>query len=589
MNLPQPGSTFGQYEIIAELGRGAMGVVYRAVHRSLQREVALKLLSPALADAADYRSRFLREAQVLARLDSPYITRVYDAGEQGGYLYIATELIAGGDLFKRLKATGPMPVPEAVEIARQVAEGLAVAHSQGILHRDVKPSNVLLRPRPAGGSDAVLCDLGIATVLDSEHTGTQGVIGTLQYMAPERHEGRPATAASDIYALGCLLLVSLTGKPPYDGTGFQVALSHITNDIPQVPGTGPLEQHVNAFLRTAMAKDPRNRHPSAVAASAALRAISYDAAPAPAPQHADSLDRTLLVPPPTGSEVGSHENTLRQPPPYAAPLPVAAPVPPPIGPSGPSGEARRGLLAALGAILVLALVGTTVFLLTRHHDTGTAAEAVQAPTTPIAATSELVSPTPVTTPPATNSSGESGVRYVCWGPEETVVDTVDACPDPANAPSMYPEDPRAGMNWVFFKRSERVIAEHAKRFCRPLTPADNQVLEQQCVIPSTDGSVCLRWTQWRTAEDGYTYYSRLGPASKSVDGNAKAPGLHWGPTAAKGECGGSYPYESAKMIEGTVWAAAAFADTPEAAEQALAYFAEYRHIAEWRGRPLSAS
>lgn len=161
-----------------------MGVVFAAVHRDLDRPVALKLLTPDLSDDQSYRNRFLREARILARLESPYVVRVYDAGEQDGWLFIATQLIDGGDLKELIDAQGPLPVDEAVKLVVQVAEGLAVAHENGILHRDIKPSNVLLRRLSDGSRQAVLCDLGIATATDVESTQTVGVIGTPTYMAP---------------------------------------------------------------------------------------------------------------------------------------------------------------------------------------------------------------------------------------------------------------------------------------------------------------------------------------------------------------------------------------------------------------------
>jgi serine/threonine-protein kinase len=236
---PVPGDQFGRYDVTRRIGRGGMGVVYAAVHRDLERDVALKLLSPDLADSEDYRNRFIREARVLARLDSPHIVRVHDAGEQDGWLFIATELLPDGDLHDLLNSTGPLPAELAIDLVSQVADGLAAAHDAGVLHRDIKPSNVLVRVRPDGSRQAVVCDFGISAVVGADHTKTAGVIGTLGYMAPERHEGQPASVASDVYALGCLLYALVAGQAPYVGTDVKVAMGTSTSRCRRCPMRRP--------------------------------------------------------------------------------------------------------------------------------------------------------------------------------------------------------------------------------------------------------------------------------------------------------------------------------------------------------------
>ncbi|KAA1421540.1 serine/threonine protein kinase [Nocardioides humilatus] len=271
--LPGVGSDFGRYRITGRLGRGGMGVVFSAVHRDLDRPVALKLLTPDLSGDDSYRHRFLREARILARLDSPHIVRVYDTGEQDGWLFIATQLINGGDLKQVLDTTGPLPIDAGIELVVQIAEGLAEAHEAGILHRDIKPSNVLLRQRSDGRRQAILCDLGIATVAGSESTLTVGVIGTPTYMSPERHQGEDATAASDIYALGCLLWATITGGPPYQGTPAEIFRGHVHGAVPQLELDQPHAATLNQVLATTMAKDPAARYESVAAVLTALRGI----------------------------------------------------------------------------------------------------------------------------------------------------------------------------------------------------------------------------------------------------------------------------------------------------------------------------
>jgi len=259
-------------------------------------------------------------------------------------------------------------------------------HAQGILHRHIKPSNVLVERRSDGSFQAILCDLGISAVLGSEHTRTVGVMGTLGYMAPERHQGSEATAASDVYALGCLLWACLTGRPPYTGPDVQVALGHLNGALPQLPGADPLTAAINDVLRRSLAKDPADRYPSAQAAERALRE-------ALGPQQATVDPGATVVPPPpprtmgatpagstpvdpapfaqtapdAGSLGGSPVDAVgagtaqplpqptalrhpRPPAPEASPAPLPSPVPPP----GMRPHRRRGL--AIGAVAAAALL-----------------------------------------------------------------------------------------------------------------------------------------------------------------------------------------------------------------------------------------
>jgi len=285
-----------------------MGVVYSAVHRGLDRKVAIKLLSPELAESEEYRTRFLREAKVLARLESPYIVRVHDAGEHDGWLYIATELIDGGDL-KSFVTDHGVPAPAVgIQLVLETAIGLHAAHTKGVLHRDIKPSNVLLRRLDESRLEAVLCDLGISAVLGEDHTRTVGVIGTLGYMSPEQHQGEASSVASDIYGLGCLLWSSLTGEAPYVGTDLQVALGHVSGEIPQLDEAMPWAHEINAILRVAMAKDPAERHESARQFAESLAAV----ADVPASGQASPSAWRSLVEAPTTYGRSRLEGTIRK-------------------------------------------------------------------------------------------------------------------------------------------------------------------------------------------------------------------------------------------------------------------------------------
>jgi hypothetical protein len=260
---PDVDQTFGPYRITGELGRGGMGVVYAAVHDGLNRKVAVKVLSPELAKEPSFRRRFEREATALASLYSPHIIDIYDHGEQDGCLFIATPLVAGGSLSALIEERGALPPDVALHVVAQVSAALADAHGAGIVHRDVKPSNVLLHRLADGELFAYLCDFGIATSQDQDRTRTEGIVGTLAYGAPERHRGEDATLATDIYSLGCLLLAALTGRPPYQGPDVEVALQHLHAPVPRYDGGGPAHRLINDVLQRAMAKRPEDRYASA--------------------------------------------------------------------------------------------------------------------------------------------------------------------------------------------------------------------------------------------------------------------------------------------------------------------------------------
>ncbi|WP_168929433.1 serine/threonine-protein kinase [Nocardioides sp. GY 10113] len=264
---PVPGSRVGRFRVVEELGRGGTGVVFRAVEDRVGREVALKVIDPLYARDPEFRARFAREAQAQESLESTHVVAVHAHGEEDGHLYIASQLVATGDLGARVRASGVLPQRTALEIVEQVADGLADIHGAGLVHRDLKPGNVLVGVR-GGQVRAYLCDVGIARRLEpaaSRFSAAAG--GTPTYMAPELHRGAPASAATDIYSLGCLLWMALTGEPPYGGAAseYELISSHRRARVPQLRAEGPREEVVNRVLRTAMAKEPGDRYPSAAA------------------------------------------------------------------------------------------------------------------------------------------------------------------------------------------------------------------------------------------------------------------------------------------------------------------------------------
>jgi serine/threonine protein kinase len=288
--FPQVGDTLGRYRITDVLGQGGMGVVFVAVAADLDRPVALKVLAPHAAVDPRLRERFAREAATLARLDSPYIVYILEYGEQDGCPYLVTQLVPGGDLRRYLDEQGPLTPLQAAHVTGQVAAALEEAHSHGVVHRDLKSANVLLRTLPNGQLHAYLCDFGIARADTYETTSATGVLGTLEYLAPERQSGAPASVATDVYSLGCLLWAAVTGAPPYRGNDVDVAMAHLRAPIPRLPGDDPVSRRINAIVARAMAKKPDDRYPSAhemrhdLVALAALAAEQEEqAAPSGAP------------------------------------------------------------------------------------------------------------------------------------------------------------------------------------------------------------------------------------------------------------------------------------------------------------------
>ena len=270
-----PGTRLGVYEIVAQIGEGGMGLVYRARDTKLNRDVALKVLPDLFAGDADRLARFTREAQTLASLNHPNIAHIHGLEESGGVRALVMELVEGDDLSQRI-ARGAIPVDEALPIAKQIAEALEAAHQQGIIHRDLKPANIKLRP---DGTVKVL-DFGLAKALAPEQdpasgahrsqsptitspamlTGLGIVLGTAAYMAPEQAKGREADKRSDIWAFGCVLYEMLTGRRPFDGEDMTDVLGAVVRLEPRweaLPSDVPAP--VRTLLRQCLVKDRRRR------------------------------------------------------------------------------------------------------------------------------------------------------------------------------------------------------------------------------------------------------------------------------------------------------------------------------------------
>ena len=319
---PAIGAVVAGYRIVAPVGRGGMGVVYRAEEVGLGgRPVALKLLSPALAGDPAFRERFLREMRVAAAIDHPNVVPVYRAGEEQGRLYLAMRYVDALDLRRVLQADGRLTFGRTIVILEQVARALDAAHARGLVHRDVKPGNILLVP-PVTDEEAehvYLADFGLArSASDDLSIGGAGLfIGTPRYAAPEQVAGQPVDGRTDGYALGCVLYECLTGHPPFPaGSNEAVLVAHLEVAPPRVTAEQPeLPPAIDRVVQRAMAKAKEDRFISCRELVAAARGV--------------------LVPAPTVSPVPTQ--VLPPAPPASSPSPVGPAPPPAVAPGHPPG------------------------------------------------------------------------------------------------------------------------------------------------------------------------------------------------------------------------------------------------------------
>ncbi len=577
---PRTGDWLGRYRLVEVLGRGGMGTVWHAHDPQLERDVALKVINPALGQDAEFRERFRREAVVLSRMDSAHVVAVFDHGEQDGAPYLVTQLVRGGDLSGVLRSRGALEPAYAVDLACQVLEGLADAHAIGVVHRDVKPSNVLLRD---DGSTAYLCDFGIATSPGGELTRTGVLVGSAAYMAPERHSGDTGAAgvAGDVYSAGCLLWTMLTGTPPYVGTDAEVAMGHLRGPVSQVPGRGPFLDGLNAVLRRALAKDPRRRYPSARAMLADLTALRAGAPDGLVLPDVTAVRQPLDVPPARGS-------------------------------------LRRRLVATT---LVVALVGLAVYIgsLLGGVDMTPSALTAQDPstTTSAPATPPTAVPAPTATPspsrtPRPRRSRPAHPDLVDPGPVEDPAPSADATrtakpkrppkptPEPTRTPEPAPtfrcwtgsEVPASsacalptgwqGAQWVF----PGVASAPA---CKPWSlTASGYVEGWHCAAKTPDGTYRhLTVTRWSTAAaaTGY-YYGAYNPDKERVNQPWAGRDVVYGKRL--GGFIGKAVYHSDRVYthSGTnAWVFSAWANTSAKVQSMFAYV-KFRNPTQFRGVPI---
>ncbi len=317
------GSMFGPYHLKRLLGRGGMGEVYEAEHTVKEWTVAVKLMTAEFSKDPVFRERMKREARIAGRLQEPHVVPIHDYGEVDGQMFLEMRLVEGTDLDSVLKRFGPLTPPRAVAIITQIASALDAAHADGVMHRDVKPQNILI----TRDDFAYLVDFGIASATTDEKLTQLGTaVGTWKYMAPERFSNDEVTYRADIYALACVLHECLTGAPPYraDSAGTLVS-SHLMGPIPQPSAIRPgIPKAFDAVVARGMAKKPEDRYASA----GDLALAAHEALSDPDQDHAADILRR------------SQESTLPAPAPNSPPFPPAPPVPasppnPPLPPAPP--------------------------------------------------------------------------------------------------------------------------------------------------------------------------------------------------------------------------------------------------------------
>jgi serine/threonine kinase PknH len=376
------GSTFGKYQLTRLLGQGGMGEVYEAHDTSKDRTVALKILPEELSRDEGFRTRFQRESRAAAMLEEPHVIPIHDWGEIDGNLYSDMRLVRGQDLHELVK-NGPLEPERAVGIIRQVAAALDAAHAQGLIHRDVKPPNILIT---AAEDFAYLIDFGIAeNRSDTRLTVAGSAVGSFAYMAPERFEDRPTTPAVDTYSLAAVLYETLTGQPPFKASSMeQVIAAHMSTPPPRPSAVNPrVPTAVDDVIARGMAKDPDDRYgsPGALGRAAQRALEATPTGPNAAPTN--STHAATVHPPATdlsGPTLAAWQIASQH-----APSP----------PQPASNQARPWLLPAViiaAAALILGAIGVVVGLLARQNP---------APPTGAAPSNGYTVPAPAVSPPPT--------------------------------------------------------------------------------------------------------------------------------------------------------------------------------------------
>jgi tRNA A-37 threonylcarbamoyl transferase component Bud32 len=453
--VPKIGAEFGGYRLESLIGHGGMSIVYRAQHLSLERTVALKLLAPQLSDDEAFRERFLRESRLAASLDHPNVIPIYEAGEEDGVFFIAMRYVEGLDLKTLLKREGSLPLDRTSSIISQVSNALGAAHAKGLVHRDVKPANILIASGygPEESDHVYLSDFGVV-----KHSGSQPLtqtgmfVGTAEYASPEQIEGKELDGRADVYALGCVLYECLTGDPAYDRDS-EVALmyAHLLEPPPVPHEKRPdLPAEVDDVVAKGMAKNRDDRYQSPRELAVALRqAVGAPTTSVGATELA-SGGETVLSPgapeiPPTAAA-----------PPAAAPPPAVAPAPAPAAPAPPrDGTGKRTWLIVGGIVAALLIIGGIVG----------AVLALTGGSSNKSSSGNTTSNAPTTLRDALLPTGVARYCKVQSTAEKGAVET-DTCSSPASAPSAYPD--KFTLSFYPSASARKAAYEQAKKGVRVL-------------------------------------------------------------------------------------------------------------------------
>ena len=420
---PGAGFLVPGYRLEERIGHGGMAVVYRAHDERLGRTVALKVLAPALAADEGFRRRFIRESRAAASVDDPHVIPVFEAGEAGPVLFIAMRYVGGGDVRSLVLRLGALPPVRVAGIVSPVASALDAAHAAGLVHRDVKPANMLLDARPGRPDHVYLADFGLSkeALGSAGLTGTGQFLGTADYAAPEQIDGRPVDGLADQYALGCAAFEMLCGQPPFRrDLGMAALLAHLSEPPPPVSSYRPeLPAELDAVFARVLAKAPEHRYDSCRQFADALRS-ALGIAPYDAVQRDDADTRAAhpytqvaSLPPAVSAgaaisgpaTVGSAEAAARaarptQPP--AAPVPGPAAAPDRRRTRGGK-PAARWLVVVVSAAAAAVVAVLSVALLTNHPSAGSG------PGTGAAAPARSAqAATSAATAPGTSRSGSAG-------------------------------------------------------------------------------------------------------------------------------------------------------------------------------------
>ena len=392
--IPRIGDEFAGYRLVSLIGHGGMSIVYRAEHIGLERTVALKLLSPQVSEDEDFRERFQRESKVAAALEHPNIIPIYEAGEENGVLYIAMRYVEGADLKSRLKQGGPLEEHQVVVLISQVAAALEAAHDKGLVHRDVKPANILIAAGAGveGSDHAYLSDFGVVkNTAAAGFTKTGLFVGTADYASPEQIEGKPLDARADIYSLGCVTYEALTATPTYEKDS-EVAMmyAHLLEPPPKLTEKRPdLPPEVDEVIAKAVAKSKEDRYERPTEFALALKqAVGAGAASGVSAVVAQpGAGETVLA---GASVVGRAQAEKQAEPPAQSPPPQSPPAQPPPPQSPPAqpppagtgaGDGNRRKLLIAGGILAVVLAAVLIPLLAFSGGKSSSAEGTTPTTT----------------------------------------------------------------------------------------------------------------------------------------------------------------------------------------------------------------